>query len=201
MDVESYSTLTYRIQTISENSKKIMSAILKINKDIISISHDESESELFCILFTDIIGASKLNEKFNLINGVHLLSDYPSVINYVPKISAYKNCCCSKKLHSIEKKRSIKQIMIFIEKEHQNELINILNNLALYNKPSKNEPIKKKLLAFVNPISGKGHSLKRWLEAKKVFDLGHVEIELVRTRYYRHAYDFVIALEENKVIY
>ena len=42
-------------------------------------------------------------------------------------------------------------------------------------------PEKRKILALVNPYSGTGQALNRWEEAKSLFDLCHIEVELRKT--------------------
>lgn len=67
----------------------------------------------------------------------------------------------------------------------------IINQIALSNRYNINElQCKRKFLAFVNPIGGKGKALKVFNNIKNFFDMSSIEIVLVKTNYYKHAYEY-----------
>ena len=146
------------------------------------------------LLYNDIIGGTKSTD--NLTEGYENLKS-PIYLNACPKIPQINSTCCSKEASVF--KRDIIQIAIFADKEDETNLLNIFNNIALSNKPKLEEPVKKRLLVFVNPTSGKGKCMKKWLEAERVFKLSHVEVLLMKTKYHKHAYDYVLSLEKNLV--
>ena len=192
---------TYTIQASFEDSNNINNFDLKLGKDNLSFWNVESNSNILTISFNDIIGATRPEtDSLNEINQVNTLKLHPISLNYCPKLAIKSGYFCgTQSSTSNGKMRSIKQIFIFVESEYDNQLFNILNNIALFNNVSVIEPPKKRYIVFVNPISGKGKSLKKFAEAKKVFDLSHIHIELIKTTHYRHAYEFVLSMETKKV--
>jgi len=180
----------YCIEAKLHNSKNIDKFTLTF-EDQFLIIRNNNEIKL---LYNDIIGATKSTD--NLKEGYQNLKS-PIYLNACPKIPEIKSSCCSKETSIF--KRDIIQIAIYAEKEDETNLYNIFNNIALTNKPKLEHPNKKRLLVFVNPTSGKGKCMKKWLEAERVFNLGHVEIQLMKTKYHKHAYDYVLSLEKNVV--
>ena len=184
----------YNIKAKIGNSKLIHQYTLTFQEDFLSFDNTNE----FSLNYDDIIGASIIKDENE--NGVISLNS-PIYLNACPKVVIKSmSYFCIKPTSNLIKRETF-QITIFSEKDDQEQLLNIFNNIGLYNKPMINEPLKKKLLVFVNPTSGKGKSMAKWLEAERVFNLSHVEIELITTQYYRHAYNYVLSLEKKKVYY
>jgi diacylglycerol kinase family enzyme len=61
-------------------------------------------------------------------------------------------------------------------------------------------PVKKNYTVFVNPFGGKGKAIKVWEEIKlSFFDKSNIEINLVKTEYYKHAYEYVLKMDFSNV--
>jgi len=192
---------TYKIKASFEDSNNINNFDLKFGKEDLSFWNVESDTNILTINFDDIIGATRPEkDSLNKFDQENLLRLKPISLNYCPKLTIKSQYCCGTQSNSSEEKmRSLKQTFLFIESESDNDLYNILNNVALFNKVSVTEQPKKRYLAIVNPISGKGKSFKVYADAKKVFDLSYLNVDLMKTTYYKHAYEFVLSMETNRV--
>ena len=181
----------YNLEAKLFNSKTIDKYSLTFGDNLMSFRNENVEMQLY---YNDIIGATKIANKDKL--GYENLKSL-IYLNACPKIPMINTSCCGKETSTF--KREIIQIAIFAENEDETQLFNIFNNIALSNKPKLQEPIKKRLLVFVNPTSGRGKCMEKWLEAERVFNLSHVEVQLMKTKYHKHAYDYVLSLEKSVV--
>ena len=66
-----------------------------------------------------------------------------------------------------------------------------LNELQAKNK-------KRKILAFINPIGGKGNALTLWAKAEKIFEQTDIEIDKIITSEFRQVYNYVLTLDPMK---
>ena len=49
-------------------------------------------------------------------------------------------------------------------------------------------PVKKRLLALLNPFGGMGLAPRKWVVAKEILDLAHVDVTLKETERQGHAF-------------
>ena len=56
---------------------------------------------------------------------------------------------------------------------------------------------KRKFLAFINPVGGKGNSLTLWAKAESIFANTEIEIDKIITSRYKEAYNHVLTLDPN----
>ena len=56
---------------------------------------------------------------------------------------------------------------------------------------------KRKILAFINPIGGKGNALTLWDRAEKIFAQTDIEIDKIITSQFKQAYNYVLTLDPN----
>ena len=57
---------------------------------------------------------------------------------------------------------------------------------------------KRKILAFINPIGGKGNALTLWAKAEKIFEQTDIEIDKIITSEFRQVYNYVSTLDPMK---
>ena len=57
---------------------------------------------------------------------------------------------------------------------------------------------KRKILAFINPIGGKGNALTLWDKAEKIFEQTDIEIDKIITTEFKQAYNYVLTLDPMK---
>ena len=57
---------------------------------------------------------------------------------------------------------------------------------------------KRKILAFINPIGGKGNALTLWAKAEKIFEQTDIEIDKIITSEFRQVYNYVLTLDPMK---
>ena len=57
---------------------------------------------------------------------------------------------------------------------------------------------KRKILAFVNPIGGKGNALILWEKAKTILNQGYLDIDTIITKQFREVYNYMLTLDPMK---
>ena len=57
---------------------------------------------------------------------------------------------------------------------------------------------KRKILAFINPIGGKGNGLEIWERAERIFEETDIEIDKIITVQFKQAYNYVLTLDPKK---
>jgi sphingosine kinase len=81
--------------------------------------------------------------------------------------------------------------IIQIKKYIQSISLPKLNELQAKNR-------KRKILAFINPIGGKGNALTLWDKAEKIFEQTDIEIDKIITTEFKQAYNYVLTLDPMK---
>jgi len=81
--------------------------------------------------------------------------------------------------------------IIQIKKYIQSISLPKLNELQAKNR-------KRKILAFINPIGGKGNALTLWDKAEKIFQQTDIEIDKIITTEFKQAYNYVLTLDPMK---
>ena len=86
-----------------------------------------------------------------------------------------------------------------IESDDIKLIKNILYSISL---PKLNElqakNRKRKILAFINPIGGKGNALSLWERAENIFKQTDIEIDKIITNEFKQAYNHVLTLDPDK---
>ena len=107
------------------------------------------------------------------------------------------NCffCCDCKCKTIYSERDIRTSFFLFP---QNKIDDIKHTLSYYSPPPIQDLIaknrKRKILFFVNPVSGTGKSISIWNKAKEIFDQTDIEYKVIFTERVKHAYDTVLHL-------
>lgn len=57
---------------------------------------------------------------------------------------------------------------------------------------------KRKILAFINPIGGKGDALKIWERANKILSQAYLDIDTIITQQFKEAYNYILTLDPMK---
>jgi diacylglycerol kinase family enzyme len=79
-------------------------------------------------------------------------------------------------------------------------MLNMINSIASLNKLVINlAPYKRRYIVFINPIGGKGKAIATWSMIREIFDRSYINLQIIRTEHYRHAYDLVLKLEKKEV--
>jgi len=52
---------------------------------------------------------------------------------------------------------------------------------------------------LINPIGGKGKALKIWNQIRNIFYISYINIKIVNTQYYKHAYEYILKLDRDNV--
>jgi diacylglycerol kinase family enzyme len=60
-------------------------------------------------------------------------------------------------------------------------------------------PYKRTYIVLINPIGGKGKALKIWNKIRNIFDISYINIKIVHTQYYKHAYEYILKLDRDHV--
>jgi diacylglycerol kinase family enzyme len=60
-------------------------------------------------------------------------------------------------------------------------------------------PYKRTYIVLINPIGGKGKALTIWNQIRNMLDISYINIKLVNTQYYKHAYEYILKLERDHV--
>ena len=184
---------------------------------------DASGSEDFILLKTinqidfisfmsqEEINDIKANEIKNLIKSAN--KDNESLLNekeicsmtYFPLISKSQcNCCkclfcCECKLKKNYKIREFMTDYFLIKTDYIIQIKESLFNISLpklHELQAKNR--KRKILAFVNPIGGKGNALTLWEKAKAILNNSYLDIETIITQHFKEAYNYVLTLDPMK---
>ena len=80
-------------------------------------------------------------------------------------------------------------------------MTHILNSIASKHNYIVGEiPYKRKYIVFINPIGGKGKAIATWNNIREVLDKSYINLQLIRTQYYKHAYELVLKLDRNEVL-
>lgn len=121
------------------------------------------------------------------------------IINYYPffqyKSFNFKGALCCKCTND-ETIRMKKSFEILISKNAFNEAKREFYQTKLFNE--LNPHVKRKMIVFVNPISGTGNSARVWEQVKEIFVLANIDIELILTQHRNHAYEIVYGLDKTK---
>ena len=211
---------------INEQKKNIEIKLSTKKKDEI-IKEDSPEKEeyihlktinqidLVSFLSKEDINEVKMNEiensilsKINNINkeNTSLLNEKEiCILTYFPFISK-SNCnlckcifCCDCKCKNNYKIKEFKTDYLLIKIDYVIQIKKSIYNISL---PKLNElqakNRKRKILAFVNPMGGKGNALTLWNRAQKIFDQTNLEIDTIITQRFKEAYDYVLTLDPMK---
>ena len=206
------------------NEKKLNIEIkLCIQSNTSENQEDASGSEDFILLKTinqidfisfmsqEEINDIKANEIKNLIKSAN--KDNESLLNekeicsmtYFPLISKSQcNCCkclfcCECKLKKNYKIREFMTDYFLIKTDYIIQIKESLFNISLpklHELQAKNR--KRKILAFVNPIGGKGNALTLWEKAKAILNNSYLDIETIITQHFKEAYNYVLTLDPMK---
>lgn len=113
----------------------------------------------------------------------------------IPKYQ--KKRCSGCKCSEIYNERNVVVIYLLINKAITEDLMS-----DVYQVPELNELSAKnrnrKLLLFVNPMSGTKSSVKIWNRVEPIFKLAKIDFEVVYTERFNHAYDVVMELDYKK---
>ncbi|MGL4947766.1 MAG: diacylglycerol kinase family protein, partial [Mycoplasma sp.] len=126
-------------------------------------------------------------------------------IMYIPKNEKSKSNCCKCffgcECRSCTMKYWERDIVMLYFLINKHDVSSITKFIALntYAKLNELEAVnrKRRLLIFVNPVSGKGISLKLWEKAKAIWDWAYLDMTLIFTERYKHAYDTVLNADMN----
>ena len=211
---------------INEQKKNIEIKLSTKKKDEI-IKEDSPEKEeyihlktinqidLVSFLSKEDINEVKMNEiensilsKINNINkeNTSLLNEKEiCILTYFPFISK-SNCnlckcifCCDCKCKNNYRIKEFKTDYLLIKIDYVIQIKKSIYNISL---PKLNElqpkNRKRKILAFVNPMGGKGNALTLWNRAQKIFNQTNLEIDTIITQRFKEAYDYVLTLDPMK---
>ena len=62
-------------------------------------------------------------------------------------------------------------------------------------------PYKRNYIVLINPVGGKGKAIGIWNIIREIMDKSYINLKIVNTEYYKHAYDYVLKLDRGQVIY
>ena len=128
------------------------------------------------------------------------------LLSYVPLIT-FKKCNCMRCIFCCEchcqlkyKDRVFFNQYFLVDKNIINQVKESIYKIAL---PKLNElqakNRKRKLLAFINPISGKGKALQIWNRALQIFnEVDSLEIDSIITQKYKETYETILTIDPNK---
>jgi sphingosine kinase len=106
--------------------------------------------------------------------------------------------CCDCKCRNNYMIREFNTDYFLIESDDIKLIKNILYSISL---PKLNElqakNRKRKILAFINPIGGKGNALSLWERAENIFKQTDIEIDKIITNEFKQAYNHVLTLDPN----
>ena len=202
----------FQCQFINNYSKIIVDVNLILNYLNYSIIIETKEkNEILNINFDDFISFKNENdldsEKVNNIKSQYMekliIGKQLCKLTFIPKINKSKcnllSCifCCDCQKNKIYTEREIYIIYLLIKSNITEEISSSLNfRLKLNELKAKNR--KRKILAFINPISGKGYAINIWKKAKKILLLANLEITEIYTNREKHAYEVVLNLKINE---
>lgn len=58
---------------------------------------------------------------------------------------------------------------------------------------------KRTYIVFINPIGGKGKAITIWNLISNIIDKSFINIKMIYTQYYKHAYEYVSKLDRDQV--
>ena len=165
-----------------------------------------SQEEINEVKMNEIKSSFLLNlEKKNEKNSTLLNEKEICALTYFPYITKsecnFCKCifCCQCKCTKSYKIRELITDYFLIKSDYINTIKECLYHISL---PKLHElqsnDRKRKILAFINPIGGKGKALELWERAKKVFTQTKLEIDTIITRQYKEAYNYVLTLDPMK---
>ena len=126
-------------------------------------------------------------------------------LTYYPFISKSEcNCCrcffcCDCKCKNNYSIREFTTDYFLIKKDYIIQIKKYLYNISLpklHELQSKDR--KRKILAFINPIGGKGNALNIWEKAKKIFIQANLDIDTIITQQFKEAYNYILTLDPMK---
>ena len=208
-----------KIQLIINETQKTIEFCKIIKKDVVEKNDKNKEInlvaftkinqiDLISFLFEDEVTNEKLENIKKLFNekNFDLTNKTICLVNYLPIITKKKcncmNCffCCQCQCQSTYKEREFFNQYLFIDKNIINQVKESIYKISL---PKLNElqakNRKRKLLAFVNPIGGKGNALQIWDRALKIFNLvDSLEITTIITKKYKQVYETILKISPNE---
>ena len=168
-------------------------------KDFISFMSQEEISDIKINEIKNLIKSDR-KENESLLNEKEICS-----ITYFPFISKSQcNCCkclfcCECKLKKNYEIREFMTDYFLIKTDYIIQIRESLFNISLpklHELQAKNR--KRKILAFVNPIGGKGNALTLWEKAKTILSQSYLDIETIITQHFKEAYNYVLTLDPMK---
>jgi len=126
-------------------------------------------------------------------------------LTYYPLVSKSEcNCCrcffcCDCKCKKNYSIREFTTDYFLIKKDYIIQIKKYLYNISLpklHELQSKDR--KRKILAFINPIGGKGNALNIWEKAKKIFTQANLDIDTIITQQFKEAYNYILTLDPMK---
>ena len=125
-------------------------------------------------------------------------------LTYFPLISKsecnFCKClfCCDCKFRNNYRIREFYTDYFLIQTEYISQIKKEIYSISL---PKLNElqakNRKRKLLAFINPIGGKGNALSLWEKAEKIFAQADLDIDKIITSTFRQAYTTILNTDPN----
>ena len=167
--------------------------------DFISFMSQEEISDIKINEIKNLI-KSDTKENESLLNEKEICS-----ITYFPFISKSQcNCCkclfcCECKLKKNYQIREFMTDYFLIKTDYIIQIRESLFNISLpklHELQAKNR--KRKILAFVNPIGGRGNALTLWEKAKTILSQSYLDIETIITQHFKEAYNYVLTLDPMK---
>ena len=106
--------------------------------------------------------------------------------------------CCDCKCRNNYRIREFNTDYFLIQIDYISQIKKCIYDISL---PKLNElqakNRKRKILAFINPIGGKGNALTLWDRAEKIFAQTDIEIDKIITTQFKQAYNYVLTLDPN----
>ena len=186
----------------SENEEEFIS-LKTINQiDFITFMSQEDMNE---IKISEIKKSFLLNNDENKENSTLLNEKEICCLSYMPYINKSDcnclNClfCCDCRCKKNYKIKKMESDYFLIQKDYIIQIKKHLYNISLpklHELQSKDR--KRKILAFVNPIGGKGNALDLWERARKVLNQANLDIDTIITQQLKEAYNYVLTLDPMK---
>ena len=190
----------------NENEKKI------INEDDFILLKNIEQIDFISFISQEKIDNNKINEiknniliKSNNKNNTedNLLSQKEiCALTYFPNISK-SNCnfckcifCCDCKCRKHYSIREYITEYLLVQNDYVEQIKKCIYEISL---PKINElqakNRKRKFLAFINPIGGKGNALSLWEKAENIFSKAEIQIDKIITSEQKQAYNHVLTLD------
>ena len=186
----------------SENKEEFIS-LKTINQiDFIGFMSQEDISE---IRMSQIKNSMLLNNDENKENSNLLNEKEICCLCFMPNINKSNcnclNCifCCDCSCRKAYKIRNMETDYLLIKTDYIAQIKKYLYNISLpklHELQSKDR--KRKILAFINPIGGKGNALTLWQRAQKVLTQANLDIDTIITQQFKEAYNYVLTLDPMK---